>query len=62
MSDSSFDMKPGQLAFAQGNSGWTTPQGEVIVWMELFLRGGNAWEVFHHPSVGAEIDISLSGS
>jgi S-adenosyl-l-methionine hydroxide adenosyltransferase len=61
MSDGSFEVKPGQLAFAPGSSGWTTPQGEEIVWMELFLRGGNAWEAFHHPSVGAAIEISPSG-
>ncbi len=58
VSDGSFDVKVGQLAFAPGSSGWTTSQGEEIVWMELFLRGGNAWAVFNHPSVGAGIDIS----
>jgi S-adenosyl-l-methionine hydroxide adenosyltransferase len=61
MSDGSFDVKPGQLAFAPGSSGWTTPKGEEIVWMELFLRGDNAWEAFRHPSVGARIEINPSG-
>jgi len=61
MSDGSFDVKPGQLAFAPGSSGWTTPRGEEIVWMELFLRGGNAWEALRHPSVGASIEISPFG-
>jgi len=60
MSDGSFDVKSGQLAFAPGSSGWTTSQGEEIVWMELFLRGGHAWEVFHHPSIGTGIDISTT--
>jgi S-adenosylmethionine hydrolase len=36
MSDGSFDVKPGQLAFAPGSSGWTTPRGEEIVWMDSF--------------------------
>jgi S-adenosyl-l-methionine hydroxide adenosyltransferase len=60
VSDGSFDVKVGRLAFAPGSSGWSTPQGEEIVWMELFLRGGNAWEVFNHPSIGAEIHIGGS--
>jgi S-adenosylmethionine hydrolase len=58
VSDGSFDVKTGQLAFAPGSSGWRTPQGKEIIWMELFLRGGNAWEAFNHPSVGTGIDIS----
>ena len=57
-SDGSFDVAPGQLAFAPGSSGWTTPKGEQIRWMELFLRGGNAWEAFERPAVGARIEIA----
>jgi hypothetical protein len=26
--------------------------------MELFLRGGNAWEMFEHPSIGDSIEIA----
>ena len=58
VSDGSFDIKVGQLAFAPGSSGWTTPQGEEVIWMELFLRGGNAWKAFDHPPIGARIVIS----
>ena len=57
-SDGSFTVRPGQLAFAPGSSGWTAPGGKETRWMELFLRGGNAWEAFDHPPVGARIAIS----
>lgn len=56
-SDGTFVVKPGQLAFAPGSSGWTNAQGEEIHWMELFLRGGSAWEIFGSPTVGTSIDI-----
>lgn len=49
-SDGSFRVSEGTLAFALGSSGWSTPQGEVR-WMELFLRGGNAWRRFGKPRV-----------
>jgi hypothetical protein len=57
-SDGSFQVAQGQLAFAPGSSGWTSPQGEETRWMELFLRGGNAWERFGRPSIGTPIHIS----
>lgn len=56
-SDGSFAVKPGQLAFAPGSSGWTDAQGEEIRWMELFLRDGSAWELFRRPRLEAAIDI-----
>ncbi len=31
--------------------------GEETVWMELFLRGGSAWEEFGRPPVGSEVRI-----
>jgi S-adenosylmethionine hydrolase len=44
-SDGSFKVPEGTLAFSPGSSGWPTPEGgEPVRWMELFLRGGNAWE------------------
>src|SRR5918998_850180 len=58
VSDGSFAVRPGQLAFAPGSSGWTDQHGTEIRWMELFLRGGNAWEAFDRPPVGAPIRIS----
>ena len=59
-SDGSFEVEQGQLAFAPGSSGWTSAQGEETRWMELFLRGGNAWEVFGRPPVGGSIEIVSS--
>lgn len=56
-SNGSFAVQPGQLAFAPGSSGWTNSQGEQILWMELFLRSGNAWESFNRPSIGKPIEI-----
>jgi S-adenosylmethionine hydrolase len=51
-SDGSFDVPEGTLAFAPGSSGWSTVQGgEPVRWMELFLRGGSAWERFGRPRV-----------
>jgi hypothetical protein len=55
--DGSFAVESGQLAFAPGSSGWTNTDGEQTCWMELFLRGGNAWESFARPPVGTPIQI-----
>lgn len=62
VSDGSFSVKEGQLAFAPGSSGWETQQGEEVRWMELFLRGGNAWEMFGRPEIGTVIKIFGSSS
>lgn len=51
-SDGTFDVPEGTLAFAPGSSGWDAPGGgDKIRWMELFLRGGSAWERFGRPRV-----------
>lgn len=50
-SDGSFKVPEGTLAFAPGSSGWTAADGGKLQWMELFLRGGNAWERFGRPRV-----------
>ncbi|ADI15503.1 SAM hydrolase/SAM-dependent halogenase family protein [Truepera radiovictrix] len=55
-SDGSFNVAPGHLAFAPGSSGWRLAHGAVR-WMELFLRGGSAWEHFGRPDVGSAIEI-----
>jgi S-adenosylmethionine hydrolase len=49
-SDGSFKVPEGTLAFSPGSSGWQTANGEVR-WMELFLRGGSAWERFGKPRI-----------
>jgi hypothetical protein len=60
VSDGSFAVTPGQLAFAPGSSGWTIPDGSHRCWMEVFLRGGNAAARFKDPALGEEIVISPS--
>ena len=57
-SDGSFAVEPGQLAFAPGSSGWPDGRDGEVRWMELFLRGGNAWEAFGRPEVGTEITVA----
>ena len=57
-SDGSFDVAEGRLAFAPGSSGWPTGESDRTVWMELFLRGGSAWEAFGRPRVGARIEVA----
>jgi len=56
-SDGSFAVEPGRLAFSPGSSGWASAHGQATIWMELFLRGGNAWEAFGRPPVGTRIQI-----
>ena len=54
--DGSFSVPEGVLAFSPGSSGWLSPDGkEKTQWMELFLRGGNAWELFGKPPVGTPV-------
>jgi S-adenosylmethionine hydrolase len=49
-SDGSFKVPEGTLAFAPGSSGWeVSNQSKSVRWMELFLRGGSAWERFGRP-------------
>jgi SAM hydroxide adenosyltransferase C-terminal domain len=57
VSDGSFEVEHGQLAFAPGSSGWTDTGGRETRWMELFLRGGNAWEEFGRPQIGDRVEI-----
>ena len=57
VSDGSFEVEEGQLAFAPGSSGWPGTDGSEILWMELFLRGGSAWEAFEYPELGARVEV-----
>ena len=54
-SDGTFGVAEGELAFAPGSSGWRDASGGETVWMELFLRGGSAWERFGRPPLGSEV-------
>src|ERR1051325_2798822 len=56
-SDGNFEVEHGEMAFAPGSSGWKDPDGVETRWMELFLRGGSAWEAFGRPQVGDQIEI-----
>jgi S-adenosylmethionine hydrolase len=54
-SDGSFRVPEGTLAFSPGSSGWSMPDGTSLRWIELFLRGGSAWERFGRPRMGQAI-------
>lgn len=56
----SFEVPMGEMALASGSSGWREASGKERRWMELFLRGGSAWEAFGRPPVGASIKIDFS--
>jgi hypothetical protein len=55
ISDGTFAVPEGQLAFAPGSSGWGLPNGGNVRWMEIFLRGGNAWRLFQQPPNGSSV-------
>jgi S-adenosylmethionine hydrolase len=52
LSDGSFEVAEGELALAPGSSGWGG-----VAWMELFLRGGSAWDAFGRPAPGAAVAV-----
>ena len=54
-SDGSFRVPEGTLAFAPGSSGWQRKDGQKVTWMELFLRGGNAWSRFGQPKINQTV-------
>lgn len=56
-SDGTFAVEQGQMSFAPGSSGWSTRARGSVRWMELFLRGGNAWDAFGRPPIAAVIQI-----
>ena len=60
-SDGSFRVPEGTLAFAPGSSGWQIDDSqEPLRWMELFLRGGNAWKRFGKPRVNGLVTYSAN--
>jgi hypothetical protein len=61
-SDGTFAVEHGRMSFAPGSSGWKDARGREIRWMELFLRGGNAWDAFGRPEVGDRIEVSALGA
>ncbi len=57
VTDGAFAVPHGDLAFAPGSSGWPLRQGGEVRWIELFLRGGSAWDLFGRPAIGADVFI-----
>lgn len=57
VSDGSFSVPQGTLTFSPGSSGWDTPTGQVR-WMELFLRGGSAAQMFALPANAETITLT----
>ena len=55
--DGTFSVTHGQMAFAPGSSGWADRTGSETRWMEIFLRGGNAWETFQRPGIGDQVEV-----
>jgi hypothetical protein len=55
--DGSFTVPEGTLAFAPGSSGWKQPDGRPLRFMELFLRGGNAWRRFGQPRLEETVTL-----
>jgi S-adenosylmethionine hydrolase len=53
-----FSVPDGALAFSPGSSGWGSGAAQLR-WMELFHRGGSAWEAFGRPEVGDRIEIEV---
>lgn len=51
VSGGSFSVAEGELAFSFGSSGYENP------FVELFLRGGNAWKHFGKPNSFANIEL-----
>ena len=58
MSDGAFAVRHGELVFAPGSSGWPLAGGGEIRWMEIFLREGNAWNLFNRPAIGTAVSIA----
>lgn len=57
ISDGTFDVPAGTLAFAPGNSGWTRRDGSEVRWYEILLRGGDAFEMLDHPTLGTRVSV-----
>ncbi len=62
VTDGTFEVPVGELAFAPGSSGWPTRSGTPLRFFEVFLRGGSAAERFGRPGAGARVEVgAVSG-
>lgn len=57
VSDGAFSVRHGELALPPGSSGWPLAGGGEIRWMEIFLRGGDAGDLFKRSAIGAAVFI-----
>ena len=55
-----FGSGEGTLAFAPASSSWMRKNGIQIRSIELFLRGGNAWERYGRPQINQVISYSIN--
>lgn len=57
VTDGTFEVPMGELAFAPGSSGWPRRGGAALRFFELFLRGGSAAGRFGAPRTGATVEV-----
>ncbi len=58
VSDGSFSVPEGDLAFAPGSSGWPLRDGGRREFFEVFLRGGSAAARLGHPATGTPVAVT----
>ena len=56
--DGTFVVAHGRMTLAPGSSGWMARDGKEVCWLEVFLRGGNAWEAFGRPAIGDRVEVT----
>jgi len=61
VTDGTFAVAEGELAFAPGSSGWDTGDGVQVRFFELLLRGASAAERFGAPRTGTPIKVTGAG-
>lgn len=61
VTDGSFEVAAGELAFAPGSSGWPSRAGGSRRFYEVFLRGGSAAARFGNPRAGAGVQVRPLG-
>ena len=57
VTDGTFEVGVGHVAFAPGSSGWESRTSPSRRFYEVFLRGGSAAERFGRPSAGTHVDV-----
>ena len=57
LTDGTFEVAVGELAFAPGSSGWPRRGGSPLRFFELFLRGGSAAARFGGPRAGTTVEV-----